>query len=624
VNRTTDQDFGETETLLRRRLNELAAHAPVAVRYADEIAVSPPTADVPNRRRRAAGIGATIAVLAGGIGISTVAFQGAGNPGGADSPEEAVQAFADALEREDVLGMIDVALPEELSALRAVFEDATSEVERVGILDESFALDAVAGIDVAIPGLILTTEHLDTDLAVVTATGGSFDAAFDPALFPLGSIVREVVGDDLVASRLSQPLSGTDPSVMLATVARDGRWYVSLGFTVAEYARLAVGAELPPPTAIERVGLESAEAAALTFYERLAALDIEGAIAMMAPGEGDALLRYSPLFVPHADAVVESSRAEGLSLSISGVEFQASESEGRATLTPVSFVVEGTVPSTWGSAPNADPTIPTIVYARDGRYAVVPAGEQVPATIDEVELVTEFPGPTFTNQTYELPDGTIVPLEFPTSEPDVPQRFRFERRDGCTELTGPGIDSLFPGIGLWATAGAGYTEVEGGHRVCGRPDLFGGSVLPLLFGFSLPTKLPDISVVQSDGLWYVSPIGTLGASLVELVRSVPDGANMIDTPIATFLFEGMGREAIDSTLAAASTIPPECDQVAAVGTDGVAAVIPDPPISEIRGCVEALFGFDFASSTTVAPGAVEFEAEVPASTAPPPEVAAGG
>ena len=234
--------------MLRRRLNELADHAPVTVRQPDELTVSSTTADaVPNRRRRAAGIGATIAVIAGGIGISTVAFQGASNPGGADSPEEAVQEFADALEREDVLGMIDVALPEEVSALRAVFEDATSEVERVGILDESFSLDAVAGIDVAVPGLTLTTENLDTDLAVVTATGGTVNATFDPASFPLGSIVREVLGDELAVSQVSQPLSGTDPSVMLATVARDGRWYVSLGFTVAEYARVAAGAEFPPP-----------------------------------------------------------------------------------------------------------------------------------------------------------------------------------------------------------------------------------------------------------------------------------------------------------------------------------------------------------------------------------------
>ena len=114
---------------------------------------SPFTDAAPNRRRRVAGIGATIAIIAGGVGISTVAFQGASNPGGADSPEEAVREFSEALEREDVLGMIDVTVPEEVTALRAVFDDATKEVERVGILDESFSLEAVAGIDVAVPGL---------------------------------------------------------------------------------------------------------------------------------------------------------------------------------------------------------------------------------------------------------------------------------------------------------------------------------------------------------------------------------------------------------------------------------------------------------------------------------------
>ena len=166
---------------------------------------------------------------------------------------------------------------------------------------------------------------------------------------------------------------------------------------------------------------------------------------MMAPGEGDALLRYSPLFVPDAQAAIERARSEGLTVSISGVELQTSGSGDRRTLTPESFVVEGTVPSTWGFTTYADPTIPTIVYAMDGRYAVVPAGEQVPATIDEVELVTDFPGPSITNQTYEMPDGTIQPLVFPPGESEGPQPFRVERRDGCTELTGPGIEKMLPG-----------------------------------------------------------------------------------------------------------------------------------------------------------------------------------
>jgi hypothetical protein len=522
--------------------------------------------------------------------------------------------------------MIDVALPEELSALRAVFEEATSEVERVGILDESFSLDAVAGIDVTVPGLTLTTEHLDTDLAVVTATGGTFDATFDPALFPLGSVIREVLGDELGVNQQSVQLSEPGRTVMLATVARDGRWYVSLGFTVAEYARRAAGAEFPPPSAIERVGLESPEAAGLAFYERLAALDLEGAMATLAPGEGDALLRYSPLFVPDADAAIERGRASGLTLSISGVEFETSGSGDRATLTPVSFVVEGTVPSTWNSAVVADPTIPTIITSTDGRYAVVPAGEQVPATIDEVELVTEYPGPTFTNFTYALPDGTIVPIVFPTSEPAAPKQFRVERRDGCTEFTGPGVDAMLPGIGVWAAdGGATSSEIDGGRRICGAANVFGSAVFLALVS-SFPTDLPSLSVVESDGLWYVSPIGTLGASLVDLFRSVPDGANLIDTPLAPWLFEGMGRRSIDSSVAGVTNIVPVCDSVLAFGADGVAAVVPDPPTGEIRACVGALFEFGVASSGTYAPAPLDVEVEetVPASTVPASDAPTGG
>jgi hypothetical protein len=623
VNRAIDPELGEIETMLRRRLNELADHAPATVRQPDELTVSPFTDAVPNRRRRIAGIGATIAIIAGGVGISTVAFQGASNPGGADSPEEAVREFSEALEREDVLGMIDVTVPEEVTALRAVLDDATKEVERVGILDESFSLEAVAGIDVAVPGLTLTTENLDTDLAVVTATGGTLDATFDPASFPLGSIVRDVVGDELAVTQLSHPLAGSDPSVMLATVARDGRWYVSLGFTVAEYARLATGAEFPPPVAIERVGSESPEAATLGFYERLAALDLQGAIAMMAPGEGDALLRYSPLFVPEAQAAIDRAHSEGLTVSISGVELQASGDGDRRTLTPESFLVEGTVPSTWGFVMYADPTIPTIVYSMDGRYAVVPAGAQVPATIDEVELLTGYPGPEITNQTYELPDGTIQPLEFPTNAPEGPQPFRVERRDGCTDLTGPGIDKLFPGIGNWATqASSNYSVVDGGHRVCDGPTPVSGAMFSLFLAAGFPTELPSISVVESDGQWYVSPIRTIGGSVVDMFRSLPDDANLIDTPLAGFLFDGMGREAMNSTLAAGSTIPPECELVAAVGADGVPAVIPDPPVTEISACVQALFNVTYQSdsgSGSFAPAPVE--TVVPAST---PEDQPGG
>jgi hypothetical protein len=113
----------------------------------------------------------------------------------------------------------------------------------------------------------------------------------------------------------------------------------------------------------------------------------------------------------------------------------------------------------------------------------------------------------------------------------------------------------------------------------------------------------------------VSPLGTIGAAVLEQFRAVPDGANLLDTPIAYLLFEGMDRRAMDSTLAAHSTVPPECDPVVAVDADGVAAVIPDPAAGGIRACVRALFAAGIGAGT-FAPAPVEVATAVPASTAP--------
>ena len=142
--------------------------------------------------------------------------------------------------------MIDVALPEEVTALRAVFEDATNEVERVGILDESFSLAAVAGIDITLPGLTLDDGERRRRPRGRHGHRGHCqrDVRSDGVPARVGrprGVGRRAGGQRAVATAVG----ATDPSVMLATVARDGRWYVSLGFTVAEYARVAAGADVP-------------------------------------------------------------------------------------------------------------------------------------------------------------------------------------------------------------------------------------------------------------------------------------------------------------------------------------------------------------------------------------------
>ncbi|MFM2073233.1 MAG: hypothetical protein RLZZ623_3497, partial [Actinomycetota bacterium] len=75
----TDVEF---EALLRSRLHRLADSAPATARLLDEVDVHSAASRSPRRsRRRAAGIGASIAALVGAIGFSTVALNGAGDGG---------------------------------------------------------------------------------------------------------------------------------------------------------------------------------------------------------------------------------------------------------------------------------------------------------------------------------------------------------------------------------------------------------------------------------------------------------------------------------------------------------------------------------------------------------------
>ena len=116
-------------------------------------------------------------------------------------------------------------------------------------------------------------------LAVVSATG-AVDWTFDPATFPFGIEIAEAVGDDLSADQGSIALGDGDGAeldpALLATVERDGRWYVSISYTIGEYARQA--ADLPMPTTpLSPVGSPSPEAAAdappVADYTRPSSLD---------------------------------------------------------------------------------------------------------------------------------------------------------------------------------------------------------------------------------------------------------------------------------------------------------------------------------------------------------------
>ncbi len=660
------------EVLLRQRLHQLADHAPTAVRSLDEIRVqhgSRPITRREGRSRRAAGIGATIAALAGAIGFTTIALSGAGTSGAA-SPEEAVRQFINATSDEDILGMIDAIDPAEAPGIRAAAEAGRADAVEADLVGEGFSLDGVDGFDLSFAGVDLVTESLDDGLAVVTAAAGSVSWVFDPAVFPLGEQLREVFGDELTLASDSARLGDLVSPAMLATVERDGRWYVSLSFTLAEYARQSADVALPdaPLTA---VGADSPEAAADEFFSNVVALDLAGAFATSAPGEGDAVLRYAPLMIDEVGDDIARFQEAGYDLQLSGAGYTVDGDGDRRTVSADTFTISGTMhePEVYGSF---DPTLPTVISAYDGMsIAVIAAGVELPATIDGLDFDPDvvYPDGNY-NMTWADEDGTVFPLpDAPVS--DGPESIEIRRADGCTTWSGPATQSMFgsgasgpSSVSSDASSGSGASSssVAGDGDGAGEAPLdevgpvdpdrsitvgesigppgfeqideqtwmscgsaSGGLSVLSLFGTSGLTALPSIDVVEVDGRWYVSPIGTVADVVLDVIASVRDSGSLLDSEVAWFVL-GTDRASLESMFVGSTLdqLTPECQ--ALVATDGTVVtglIDGDLDLGDVRACATGSIFSGFSESSDAAPLPDEsIEPPRPARPAEPPAVPA--
>jgi len=527
----TGHDHAEIEAVLRQRLHRLADHAPTTVRAIDEIAVAGVPLRARRDRRRTAGIGGTIAILAAALGVTTLAV-GSGDEGGAATPEEAVVRLVDAIEDQDVLAALDTVDPTEVGALRAAIDQAQSDATRLELLDESLRLDGVAGIDVEADGLAYATNDLTGDLATVEITAGTLTTSVDPAALPLGELGREGVDGEGSSSTSTTDLGAGDPGwATLATVRRAGRWYVSVGFTVAEAARRSAGVDLPSMERRPAEGFATAQEAATAFLSRLLDGDVAGAIATSAPGEGDALARYAPLWLDGAHEDLEAERAEGWEIALSDVVFDGGVVDGRSTLTPTSFRISGTVPADW-----------------------------------------------YVGSQLEVVDGEVAVVERGGDEP-IPVEVR--RADGCTTFDAGAAGVVF----IEARSLGMEPAADGSVQLC-EPSaawwplgLLGGNV----------GSLPSVATVEVDGAWYVSPLGTITSLVTDLLRQVPSREALFRMPLAA-AFYGTDHATLESFLVGRplAEVPETCTGLVVDDGQQVTGVVTNPTVDAAKACQAAL------------------------------------
>ena len=275
---------------------------------------TPPAAALPAPRpgrhrlggRVPAAIVAAVVLIGAGAGSSLVL---ASSPGGAASPAGAVQALFTAAGNSDVIGALDALAPGERDAIEPGLQDVVSQLQRLGVLSSAADLNHVAGVSLQFDNVQTTTDYLANDVAAVSVTSGSVTSTIDPNSLPLGAFIKDLAGAALAGQAQTSSSPASTGSSVFGTVEIAGRWYVSIGYSIAINAlRSSSGTGAPPPAgqAVQAAGAPTAEGAVQDIFSSISNLDLEGLVADLAPDEMAALDAYAPAWLAQAQSAIDS------------------------------------------------------------------------------------------------------------------------------------------------------------------------------------------------------------------------------------------------------------------------------------------------------------------------------
>jgi hypothetical protein len=171
--------------------------------------------------------------------VGTLVFRSISQSGGAGDPESAVQRLADAVTAEDPVAAIAALDPSEVRTLGQFYKDTQTQAEKLGLTEDD---KAFGGVDLRLEGLEYEVEKLGDDVAKVTVTDGELH--WDVETEDFGPLVRDGVDEDQYDDsgsvdqkelRYQRDGDDTDRDPFIMVVKRNGGWYVSPFFTLAEY-----------------------------------------------------------------------------------------------------------------------------------------------------------------------------------------------------------------------------------------------------------------------------------------------------------------------------------------------------------------------------------------------------
>ena len=247
-----------------------------------------------------------VAILAG-VGVWFFAFRDSKGEGGQASPQEAANAMLVSLASKDPVGILDQLDPTEASLFADLNGDVMGELKRLQIFTSGAGDNNMTGTTVTVEGLTYDDkpEQINDHLTIVKLTGGKVTINSDPAKLPLTDKIKSAFGDELNKLEpqtetydIAEYVAKQGKPFRVATVNRDGKWYPSLFYTLADlWAQETKAGNPTAADAIPATGGDSPEATMNALLDAISAGDAEKMIGLLPPDEMGVLHDYGKLIL---------------------------------------------------------------------------------------------------------------------------------------------------------------------------------------------------------------------------------------------------------------------------------------------------------------------------------------
>jgi hypothetical protein len=311
-----------------------------------ELTTSPVLAAQPRRggyKKLVAGLGALS--LIGGATFAARTFAGQSS----STPTEAVQDMMAAAQKSDLLGMMEQLAPGERNLLIESGVPILEELKRLDVLAPSTNLNAVDAAKVTFAGQTFAELPLRDDIATVKVSGGTVTTSGSASKLS-GSVIKKMAGDSLT-DQAAKTTSFT--TVDVVTIKRNGHWYVSGAYSLAEFARKQSGKPMPTlEQSIAAVGADTPEAALREMIEAAGSLNARKAISLLDPEEFGALQDYAPLFIDDVEKAAAKVRPK-YTVTFPNLQIAATRNGNSAQVKVTNVSVDLTIPDAGGSPVHA-------------------------------------------------------------------------------------------------------------------------------------------------------------------------------------------------------------------------------------------------------------------------------